>query len=333
MDALPAKPTEKVFDTKTPGSALLFRKDLNHEGKRLLKGVKHIITANIFAVKKTQSEQVLYVTFPEAEEGKDIDVSDDGQELSILVCASCKKGGDGPKACTACKMVNFCNVAKHKKECRERASELSNEAAFKAAIQLVANDSKSYALPVSRLTGMLEAHVRFSNAQVESDGQDPPQVVPFICRDFTYEQFGVVASILNRCYVDIDSIKKEKACLDYFGPFNVENLLVDLALEPSVTDGEPPEKKQKEDPDTEMSEATPDDFDTEVIVCENEARMKVVLDTARAFDQPYVPFKILFVEGMLHSFDGDMVGFHNEAFDVPMVRYRDTIVSFDIDIF
>jgi hypothetical protein len=31
-----SKPTEKLFDTTTPGSALLFQKDLNHEGKMLV---------------------------------------------------------------------------------------------------------------------------------------------------------------------------------------------------------------------------------------------------------------------------------------------------------
>lgn len=39
--------------------------------------------------------------------------------------------------------------------------------------------------------------------------------------------------------------------------------------------------------------------DANVIVCENEARMHAVLSVARAFNEPYVPFKILFVEGMM----------------------------------
>ena len=245
-----SKPVEKIFDTKTPGCTLLFRKDLNHEGKKLINGVKHIITANIFAVKKTQSEQVLYVTFPE-----------EGEELVDDV------DGDGKDSATT-----------------------------KAAIQRVANDSRSYVLPVSHLQGVLEANVRFTNAQVEADGNDPPQVVPFVCHDYTYEQFGVVVKVLSRCYVDEDSIKNAQDCLNYFGPFRLENLLVDLALEPRVDedDAEPPEKKQKEESsgsgDSDMSEDS-DFFDADVIVCENEARMKVVLQTARQFDQPYVPFK------------------------------------------
>jgi hypothetical protein len=271
-----SKPVEKVYDTKTPGCALLFRKDLNHEGKPLIKGVKHIITANIFAVKKDQSEQVLYVTFPqEGVVARDDQVRTTRSKSRALV-------------------------------------EKKDKAAANAAIMQVANDSKSYALPVSLLTGMLESHVRFSNSQAEAEGKEPPQVVPFVCKDFTFEQFGVVARILNRCYVDEASITKSKTCLDYFGPFNVSNVLVDLALEPSSEP--PPVKRPKQEVEPK---AAADDFDSDIIVCENESRMKAVLNTARAFNQPFVPFKILFIEGMLHSFDGDGDG-QIIPFDIPM---------------
>jgi hypothetical protein len=54
----------KTFDTTTPGRGIIFRKDLEHEGMELTKGEKHIITANLWAVRKEQSKQVLLVTFP-----------------------------------------------------------------------------------------------------------------------------------------------------------------------------------------------------------------------------------------------------------------------------
>ena len=60
---------------------------------------------------------------------------------------------------------------------------------------------------------MLKARVRFANAQVEVEGSDFPQVVPCLRRDFIYEQFGVVARVLNCCYVDKDSIEKAQECL------------------------------------------------------------------------------------------------------------------------
>ena len=60
---------------------------------------------------------------------------------ALLCCANCgKEGGDGTnklKNCTACYLVKYCSVAcqtshrkQHKKECRERAAELKDEALF-----------------------------------------------------------------------------------------------------------------------------------------------------------------------------------------------------------
>ncbi|KAL7528637.1 hypothetical protein ACHAXR_002545 [Thalassiosira sp. AJA248-18] len=53
-------------------------------------------------------------------------------------CAACGKGGDCLKACAACKLVKYCNVTcqkahrpNHKKECKKRAAEISDEALFK----------------------------------------------------------------------------------------------------------------------------------------------------------------------------------------------------------
>ncbi|KAL7540101.1 hypothetical protein ACHAXR_009879 [Thalassiosira sp. AJA248-18] len=57
---------------------------------------------------------------------------------AISECAACGKGGDNLKACTACKLVKYCNVTcqkvhrpKHKKECKKRAAALFDEALFK----------------------------------------------------------------------------------------------------------------------------------------------------------------------------------------------------------
>ena len=59
----------------------------------------------------------------------------------ISLCANCGKGeenADSLKACTACKMVKYCNrdcqIAhrpQHKKECKKRAAELHDEELFK----------------------------------------------------------------------------------------------------------------------------------------------------------------------------------------------------------
>ena len=57
----------------------------------------------------------------------------------VDICANCgKEGSDGLKACTACKLVKYCNRdcqiahrSKHKKACRKRAAELHDENLFK----------------------------------------------------------------------------------------------------------------------------------------------------------------------------------------------------------
>ena len=52
-------------------------------------------------------------------------------------CADCGKNGNDLKACTACKLVKYCDAtcqkahwSKHKKECKKRAAELKDEALF-----------------------------------------------------------------------------------------------------------------------------------------------------------------------------------------------------------
>ena len=57
---------------------------------------------------------------------------------TITTCAKCGKEGESLKACTACKLVKYCNRdcqishrKQHKKECKKRAAELYDEKLFK----------------------------------------------------------------------------------------------------------------------------------------------------------------------------------------------------------
>ena len=59
----------------------------------------------------------------------------------------------------------------------------------------VANESKSYALPVSVLTGMLKTHVEWENRKAEQEGREEAPVITYECRDFDYDTFGVVEGI------------------------------------------------------------------------------------------------------------------------------------------
>jgi len=65
-------------------------------------------------------------------------MSTDDKDIVLSVCANCGKTGDNLKACTACKLVKYCNrecqIAhrpQHKKECRIRAAQLQDEKLFK----------------------------------------------------------------------------------------------------------------------------------------------------------------------------------------------------------
>ena len=173
-------------------------------------------------------------------------------------------------------------------------------------LQQAANQETSYALPVDCLTGtMLEAHVRFFNQSYEQqeDQQDVlPLVVTYNCTNFTWEEFGTVAKILQRMYVHEECIRRHAECIEFFGPFPNENLLVDLSLDAqknttsSSKDEKVPAKKIKTTDNAHGAN------DLDVIVCENESRTQVVTEVALqlGFDS-YVPFKMLFVEGTFET--------------------------------
>ena len=168
-------------------------------------------------------------------------------------------------------------------------------------IQDAANASTSYALPVDNLTGMLATHVEWANRASDKEGKEQPQVVTYQCKDFDFETFEVVYKILTRSYVGEDDINSSKDCLDFFGPFSRSDILVNLSVEnmdPSKM--ERPTKKAR-DNDKEKT-SNPDDFDSSLIICESEARMRAVASVALALGETqYVPFKMLFVEGVLEA--------------------------------
>ena len=73
--------------------------------------------------------------------------------------------------------------------------------------------------------------------------------MPYHCTGFTYEEFGTVARILNCSYIQQADLSEHAACIDYFGPFSNEKLLVNLAIdhngEEKKDDESAPEKNCK----------------------------------------------------------------------------------------
>jgi len=183
-----------------------------------------------------------------------------------------------------------------------------------------ANSSKSHVLSTDVLTGMLKAHVEWANRRALDQGQDPPTVITYECKRFDFDALGVVVKILNRSYVDEAMVLSNVEALNYFGPFDHARILVNLAIKnesssASSSKSKPKSRKTKEDQSAASERQESDDsFDKLVIVCENEARMRVVADVARQLQTPYVPFKIMFVEGVLES--GGSGGF--DTVEIPM---------------
>ena len=249
-------------------------------------------------------------------------------------------------------------------------------------MEQVANPSMSYVFPVDALCGMLKAHVDWANRQAEQEETDLPPVVTYECRDFDFDTFGVVDKILNRSYVEEKEIHDAKACLDFFGPFKAENILVDLstricaacgktdgkvkqcacglvrycneecqlahrkahkneckeriaelelerkAKEEENTNSSPVEGKSNKKARVESPKANPrstDGLGKNIIICETEARMRAVSACARALGEPYVPFKLLFVEGVLQT--GGECGV--SAVDVPMMTAACLLGDYD----
>ena len=200
----------------------------------------------------------------------------------------------------------------------------------------VASASSSYVLPVDVLTGMLAAHVEWANRTAEDQGKEIPPVVTYECRDFDFDAFGVVEKVLNRSYVDENAIFAAKDCLDYFGPFNRSDMLVDLSLE---TKAKAPNVHANKKANPNESSAA-EDFDSSLIVCESEARMHAVANVARALgENHYVPFRMLFVEGVLEAHcEGDigtvevpmmpaacLLGDHNNIFCLRKIVSRSSV--------
>jgi hypothetical protein len=194
----------------------------------------------------------------------------------------------------------------------------------KLSIEEVANTSMSYVLPVDNLSGMLLAHVQWANRAAESEGKDEPPVVTYECCDYDFETFGVVEKVLNRSYVDEQLIHGAKDCLDFFGPFKAENILVNLALESNSEAKEgatvsPQRKKAR-------TSFKHDTFDKDLIICETEARMRAVANAAAVLgENSYVPFRLLFVEGVMQAdCEGDL-----SVVDVPMMAIACLLGDYD----
>ena len=322
--------------TVTPGHMLLFRKDQDHEGALLEAGEKHILTLNLWSMKKT-SERTLMVVFPQQEE----DTTENWKANDMK------------------------NEKSDKFDTQEESAEdiLSN----------IADQSKhkSYFIPCSQLRlfpdTLLSNYVWFDdlgsgctgNGQettVNSNMTNP--LLIFECTQGTYEEFDAVYKILMGMYVDEAQIAKGAHLIHYFG-IPSENILVQHSYDPqrdgnyiSVNamnksgddevggndkqeeyGGEEENEEEEEEKgleevgsENDASSDQPSSHDNHMIICESRERALLVSRMARALGLPYVPFRILFAEGTA-SYGGEMDSYEDTK--IPMSPIHVTIGTYD----
>lgn len=306
--------TSKCYDTSTPGTGLLFRKDLEHEGCELIQGEKHIITLNLYATRRETNDQVLLVTFPN--ECTDTDPAQDAAD-----CETTKK------------MRSLLHIASN--ESLSYVIPVQNLFGMLEAHVRFANKQHRERL------GLIDDSDYDDDGDNGVSSSSKPPVIHYECKDFDFETFGVIVKIFNNAYVEEEDLVMARNCMDYFGPISTENILVNLSLVPeeigvekdmtttSTTnivatnsdttntnsikddnkrndehgqDGTNAKEQQQVQKNSKLKyKDLLDDksFDRDIIVCENEARMQAVANVAQMLGESFVPFKIAFVEGLI----------------------------------
>jgi hypothetical protein len=204
--------------TTKPGGALLFRKDLEHEGAVLKSGNKRIMTVNLWAIDQSSSSDiklgVLLISFPPPLQSR----SETTSSPPLTPESKQQKLSDG---------TELRNLSK-------------------------TDESQTYALKVSTILAgqhkffFFGGFVRFSensnHYRYDDNGSTTtatvtPPIIRYECKVGTYEQFKGVYNLLTSCRSKPEDID---AASDLFAYFNSDArcILVDLALSPNDDENE-----------------------------------------------------------------------------------------------
>ena len=183
--------------TTTPDSALLFRKDLVHEGRKVTAGCKEILSLNLWASRR-EAGTILLITFPHEEED---------EEAKEASCSAGAGGGGG----------GHCLL----RSASERKSYAIGENVIRSCPECILNGKLRFEEAMSASSssssggggGKLPKRTRDAR---EGDSSNC-KIVTFECVDFTYEEVGIVFRVLHGMYIrPIDLIRYERV-LDFFG--------------------------------------------------------------------------------------------------------------------
>ncbi|KAL9185543.1 hypothetical protein ACHAXT_003320 [Thalassiosira profunda] len=287
----------QTFDTTSSGSGIVFRKDLEHEGTELQRGEKHIITANIWAVRKEQSKQVLLVTFPTEDDGTE---KADAKKCSIKTAADESASYVLPVDVLSGMLlthVQWANRAAEQEgkdeppvvtyECRDYdfdtfgvVERVMNRAYVNEDAICKAKEALDYYGPFKREDLLVSLALEKSEAKEDEEAEPP------IKKARTSSGFDRQSTLVELRSLRIRELKDRlsKHRIDWKTMVEKEEMVGALcnAMEAEAS-----------------KEAS---LDMDLIVCETEARMHAVRNVAEALGETrYVPFKLLFVEGVFQS--------------------------------
>ena len=264
--------------TTTPGSALLFRKDVEHEGAKVTAGEKHVVSLNLWAVRK-RSEQVLLVSFPTAE----------GDEPA------------GSEAVGAAALLAEANARKYALS----SSDLAPGTMLAAQVEWANNaaDATGAARPVI---------VRYE-APCTYDDFD---VIFRICRSMHLEAEELIdrAHVIDYFFPSFD---RRTVLVDFAATPTATAAEAGQAEGAAAASAKTAPRADEQSAalaaaarvaaEKSARAAAECEVDDEVICCESDERTAVVAELARTLDLPYVRFRMVFVEGIvIFNYGGDM---------------------------
>ena len=321
------KNSQSFASTMTPGGGLIFRKDLAHEGARVDEGEKHILSLNLLVKRKVAGDdahgQVLLIDFPQNKvDGAGIlGASGRGESMEGTV----KSGTVDPGGGGTDKVGSGGGESKSDSGggSSSLATSKTSHRSGMGAVLIAANNARTYAINTNDLEAgsMLVTAVEWANREASENDEPRSPIVTYTCRDFSYEEFDTVFRILTRQRVGEEAILTHTAAIDFFGPFKADHILVELAVdeanrgakdEPGPVGSAAGSKKPRVTKDNDDGAGglggaggggkteeprVVNEYDTEVIVCESVERQQVLLHLAKTFSLPYVPFRVVYIEG------------------------------------
>ena len=266
-----------AYDVTAPGTALLFRKDLDHEGELVKAGEKQLLSLNLLGYRRRESSQVL-----------------------LLQCTHREA-----TATTASSSSSAAAAGAEPDSKRARLIATATEPTIKAIFV-----DELCGMLCARVDFANSAAERAGESP-------PSIIEFRCPAEFSLAAVDTVFKILRRMHVTAADVEEHAAAIDYFGPFDRASLLVDLAVPPSEapTGSAAAGDSSAAASDaaigrggsaaasapTAASAAADDDEgqNDDVICCDSEARTKAVALVAARLGMPYVPFRMVFAEGTM----------------------------------